>query len=106
MAGAKPGHDEKSARRSCAAGGCAIEKVLLAPFRPGAPHVVILWPVFSGRSTKGRTKERHHGPDGTANKADQEGDSHRERSDRSVRTTQSLLRRSSRIPRSSSSRCR
>jgi hypothetical protein len=34
---------------SRAAGGCAIEEVLLPPFRSGTAHIVIFGPVFPGR---------------------------------------------------------
>jgi hypothetical protein len=61
------------ATTSCAAGGCAVEKVLLAPFRPGAAHIVIFRPVFPERPVPGRTHERHHGAESAANHCDENG---------------------------------
>jgi hypothetical protein len=89
---------------SRAAGGSAVKKVFFTPFRSGTAHVVLFRPVFPDRSIPGWAQKCHQRSDGAAEKGNQNGRAHRERSVGSVRTTQSLLSRSSRMPRSSSSR--
>src|ERR1019366_1626958 len=118
-----------SAENSGAACGCAIEKVLFAPFRSGTAHIMIVWPVFPARPVPGWAQKRQQGAGGATQDGNQNGCSepspwhvtlhvkrririggpdgpphHHERSvGRDLRTTQSLLGRSKRIPRSSSS---
>src|ERR1700754_2112644 len=79
------------------AGGCAIEAVLLAPFRSGAAHIVILGPVFAGRPVQGRNEKRQQRGGGAAEQA-KDGYAHRECSaGRELRAT--------RLPRVPTSRC-
>jgi hypothetical protein len=61
------------ARTSGAAGGCAIEKMLFPPFRPGAAHVVILRPIDLVRPIPGWTKKRQHGADDFAQQGNKNG---------------------------------
>ena len=63
---------------SRAAGGCAIEKMLFAPFRSGTAHVVIFRPVFPARPVPGWTEKRHHGADDAAQKGNKNGCGERE----------------------------
>jgi hypothetical protein len=42
-----------------ATGGCAVEKMLLPPFRPGTAHIVIFGVIFPDRPAPGRTEKRH-----------------------------------------------
>ena len=50
-----------SAENLCVARGCAIEKVLFVPFRPGTAHIMVVRPVFPGRTVPGRAEKRQHG---------------------------------------------
>src|ERR1700687_5482320 len=56
---------------SHAAGGCAIKKVLFAPFRFGGAHIIIFWPVSSDRPIP--TKKRQQRTDGAAEKGNNNG---------------------------------
>src|ERR1700733_7735159 len=104
--------------------------MLLAPFRPGAAHVMIFGPVFAARAVPGRPQKRQQGPSGTAQKGNRDGcgggklthvmlrtkggfefggpdrlRDHRVRSvGRDWRVSQFSFGRSKRMPRSSSSR--
>src|SRR3984957_485168 len=47
--------------------------MLLAPFRPGAAHVMIFRPVFAARAVPGRPQKRQQGPRDTAQKGNRDG---------------------------------
>ena len=55
---------------SASAGGCAIDRMLFAPFRSGTTHVMILRPVSPHGAVPGRTEKRQQSADRVADKAD------------------------------------
>ena len=49
------------AGNSGAVDGRAIKRVLFVPFRPGTAHIMVVRPVFPGRTVPGRAEKRQHG---------------------------------------------
>src|SRR5229473_5431772 len=64
-------------RYSRAPGRCAIEKVLLAPFRSGTPHIVIFGVVFPARPIPAWVEKRHQRADDAAEMGSKHGCSDR-----------------------------
>jgi hypothetical protein len=65
---------------SGATGRCAIEQMLLSPFRSGPAHIMLFRMILPDRPIPGRAQEFHQCTDGAAEKGHESGRGHRGRS--------------------------